>query len=67
MGDGDHTWFFPLSVDGRVGCLHLLAVENSAAGNMRVRGFVSVRFQFFGAYILGVELPGHVVALCGTC
>lgn len=38
----DHTSFFPLSGDGHVGCLHLLAVVNTAAVNTHVHLFESL-------------------------
>lgn len=62
IGGEDHTWVFPLSVDGHVGCLHLLAAVGTAAANMDVHG--SPCFQFFGAPVLGVELLGRVGTPC---
>ena len=36
----DHILFISLSVDGHLGCLHFLAVRNTAVVNIHVSGFV---------------------------
>lgn len=36
----DTIFFFSLSVDGHLGCLHFLAIVNNAVNNICVRDFV---------------------------
>ena len=45
-----HTLFVLSSADGRLGCFHLLAIENCAAVTIRVRGRVDVGFRFSRIY-----------------
>ena len=55
-----HCFFILSSIDGRLGCFHVLAIVNSAAVNVEVR----VSFQLFPEGIcLGVGLLGHMVVL----
>ena len=56
-----HNFFSYLSVDGHLGCFHVLGIANSASMNNGIHVF----FQFWfpqGLY-LGVGLLGHMVVL----
>ena len=58
-----HIFFIHLSVDGHLGCFHVLAVVNSAAVNVGVH----VTFQFnvfiFSRYIPSSGMLDHMVVL----
>ena len=57
-----HVLIIHLSVDGHLGCFHILAIANNAS----LKFGVHVSFWisgFFQIYIPGVELLGHVVVL----
>ena len=56
-----HNFFIHSSVVGHLGCLHVLAIVNSAAVNIGVR--VSFQFWFPKGICLGVGLLDHVVVL----
>ena len=47
------------SVDGQLGCLHVLAIVNSAAVNIRVH--VSFQLWFSEGIYPAVQLLGHMV------
>jgi len=55
-----HDFFIHSSVDGHLGCLHFLAVVNSAAMNNGIH--VSFSIFVFSGYMPGVGLLGHMVA-----
>ena len=50
-----------MSVDGHLGCFHVLAVVNSAAVNVGV--YVSFGVEFSPGICPGVGFPGHMVIL----
>ena len=56
-----HSFFIHSSVDGHLGCFHVLAVVNSAAVNTGVH--VSFSILVSSGYKLGVGLLGHMVVL----
>ena len=54
-----HNFFIHLSVDGHLGCFHVLAIVNSAAWTM---GYMCLfKFWFPQGRCLGVGLLGHMV------
>ena len=57
-----HNFFIHLSVDGHLGCFHVLTIVNSVAMNngMYISFF---NFGFLRVYALGVGLLGHMVVL----
>ena len=57
----DCIFFIQPSADGRLGCLHVLVIVNSAAGNLGCM----CRFElcFFLGVCLVVEFLGHTVVL----
>ena len=64
-----HHIFIHSSIDGHLGCVHVLALVNTAAVNIGVH--VSSGIRIFSGICPGVELLGHTVALSlvfqGTC
>ena len=57
-----HYFFILLSVNGHLGCFHVLATVNSAAVNNGI--LVSFSIWFPQGICLGVELLGHMMVLC---
>ena len=57
----DHIFFIHGSVDGHLGCFHVLAIVNRSAMNIGVH--VSFQIMFFSGYMPRVGLQGHKVAL----
>ena len=53
--------FTQSSVDGHLGCFHVLATVNSAAVNNGIH--VSVSVFISSGYMLGMGLLGHMVIL----
>ena len=57
-----HVSFIPSSVDGRLGCVHVLAIVHSAVVNIGVHGSfqMSFCFEFFPlfGYIHKSEIAG---------
>ena len=56
-----HIFFIYSSVVGYLGCLHVLAIINSAAMNTGVH--ISFQIVFFSGFMPRSGLQGHVVAL----
>ena len=58
------TSFAHLSVDGHLGCFHILAIVNNAAVNTGAHvSFQISGFFFFSHIYPGVELLSHIVAV----
>ena len=57
-----HIFFIHASVDGHLGCFHVLAIVNSAAVNTEVHVFFKVWFSL--DICPGVGLLDHMVLLC---
>ena len=55
--------FMHCSVDGHLGCFHLLPVMNNAAINIHVQVLYGRKFSFLLGIYLGIELLGHVVTM----
>ena len=58
-----HIFLSQSSVDGPLGCFHVLAVVNSAATNVGVHVFFELEFSFFPDICSGVGLLDHMVTL----
>ena len=60
-----HIIFIHSSVDGHLGCFHVLAIVNSAARNNQVHVSFQISVFIFSGYIIypGVELLDHMVVL----
>ena len=56
-----HSFFIHSSLDGHLGCFHVLAILNSAAMSSGIH--VSFSILVFSGYSLGVGLLGHMVIL----
>ena len=56
-----HIFFIHSSIDGHLGCSHVLAIVNSATMNILVHA--SFWIMFFSRYCPGVGLQSHMVAL----
>ena len=54
-----HYFFILLSVNGHLGCFHVLAIVNSAAVNNGI--YMSFLVLVSSGYMLRVELLGHTV------
>ena len=57
-----HIFFIHLSVDGQLGCFHLLAIVNNAAMNIRVHVSFQISVFVFDKYP-GVDFLYHMVFL----
>ena len=57
----DHVFFIHSSVDGHLGCLHVLAVVNNAAMNIGVH--VSYQIVALSGYIPRRELLDHMATI----
>ena len=55
------NFFIHSSVDGHLGCFHVLAIVNSAAVNSGIH--VSFSILVSSGYCLGVGLLGHMIVL----
>ena len=58
-----YIFFINSSVDGHLGCFHILASINNAGVNIKVRVYFQVSFSFFSDIYPEVELLDHMVAL----
>ena len=58
-----HIFLIHSSVDGQLGCFHVLAVGHSAAMNTGVHE--SFWIMFFSGHMPRSGMQGHMVALCG--
>ena len=58
-----HNFFTHSSVNGHLGCFHVLTIANSAAMNNGIHVSLSILVQFPQGICLGVGLLGHMVVL----
>jgi len=53
-----HSFLHPSSVDGHLGCFHILAIINSAAMNIGVHVSFRIRVFIFSGYMSKSEIAG---------
>ena len=58
-----HIFIILLSIDGHLGCFHVLAIVNNAAVNIGVHISVQISVLFSSGKYPGVELLDHMVVL----
>ena len=58
-----HIFLNQLSVDGHLGCFHVLAIVNSAAMNIGVHVSFRIRVFIFSGYMPRSGIAGSLVAL----
>ena len=58
-----HNFFIHLSVNGHLGCFHVLAIVNSAAMNNGIHMSFSTLVLYPKGICIGVGLLGHMVVL----
>ena len=55
------SFFLHSSVDGHLGCFHVMAIINSAAMNIEVHFFFKLEFPSFSDICPGVGLQDHML------
>ena len=63
MSDFFHIFLNQMSVDGHLGCFHVLAIINSAALNIGVHVFFQIRVLIFSRYMPRSGFLGHTVPI----